>query len=262
MNDDFDSLFDNSTSETDNSMKTPSEQNDPVVSTEIVEETPAETTEPNVETAPAAPTEHGETAREDKSVPLATFLDMRDRMKAAERLADDRQRQWDEYQKSKQTVAAIPDPNIDPIGWANNRFNEFEQQMLDQKIQICGNHAIEKHGAETVSQAASWGQARALADPNFDHAFRQQPDPVAWVISQHRHAVQLDEMQRDPEAFARKIALEKGWLAPVEPVAQASAPTNPTASKTRPTTLTDVPPAIGKMSIQSEQEEFDAMFKR
>lgn len=270
MNDDFDALFDPTPIVTEEFVEAPvSEPHAEVVADAVTEEFVPQKIphEANASNEELVDDRDEEEKLEDK-VPLATFLNvknsLRDKLKAAEQNAAEYQRQLDDFRKSQQPVAYVPDPNNDPVAWAQHQFSQVEQQMLDQKIQICGTHAVEKHGGEVVGQAASWGEARAAADPAFDQAFRAQPDPVAWLISQHKHAVQLDEMQRDPESFARRIALEKGWLAAsADPVASASVPATQTnATKVRPTSLTDIPAATGKMTVQSEQDDFDALFKR
>jgi len=263
MSDTFDDIFnsDNTTDQPIEAIET--EQHDAApADVEPERPEPVEEVEALVTEAPSE-NHADEDAKTGKSVPLPTFLDMRDRMKAAEKLAADHQAKLEEYQKSQQVSASIPDPFNDPKGYADYRFAEVEKQRVNDKILMSGEFAKRTHGVDAVAAAANWASAQAEADPNFDAMVASQPDPIEWVIQQHKAATQLSEYQSDPIAAARKIALEQGWIsgsdtAPV--VAPVIPAATPTKAKVRPTTLNDIPASTSKATPQSEQESFNSFF--
>ena len=264
MTDDFNAIFNSSPA-----TETQIEQLDDEHPTDVVEQEPseeAETAAVQTDAVHATHDEVDEDTKSGKSVPLPTFLDMRDRMKAAEKLAAEHQARLDELNKSR--VVDIPDYYNDPKGYADQRFDQLEKQRLDDKIMMSGEFAKRQHGADAVAAAANWASAQAQADPKFDAMVASQPDPIEWVIQQHKVAVQQSEFLTDPVAAARKIALEQGWFSDSDNASQESAQANtgvatPTqATKKRPTTLNDVRASISKPTQQSETESFNSLFNK
>jgi hypothetical protein len=264
MDDDFDVIFDSDDIATAPIEAPEPEQHDPTP----VEETPSQTSliaEVEAPVAEAPVDEQTENSREDKLVPLATFLDMRDRMKVAEKAAADAQKQWEQHQQSQQASQTIPDPFNDPHGYADYRFAQVERARINDKIILSGQMAARTHGQDVVSEAAKWAEAQAAVDPQFDAHIASIADPVEWIIQQHKAVKQLEAYQTDPVAEARRIAMEQGWIAastsPMQTEQSASAITTK-SPKTRPTSLTDVPAATGKTTLQSEKESFDDEFRK
>ncbi len=270
FDDNFDDLF----------RKNPIANDEPVEVQEVEQHDPrgedgSNQSEPaEVEAAVAAPDlidDRDEDEKLPETVPLATFLNvknsMRDKLKAAEQLAAQHQQRLDEFEKSREIKAPVPDPYLDPRGYTDHRFAELERQRINDKILLSGEMAKRTHGPEAVAVAANWAQAKASTDPTFDAMVSRQADPVEWVIQQHKAATQLDEYQNDPVAAARRIAMEQGWIAAdnseLAPAAQAPAANQTPATKVRPTSLKAVPASAVKAATpQSELENLNSLFRK
>jgi len=261
---DFDAIFDG--------------ESKPVIEHEEPEQEQAvEVTETNEEAEPAQVAEEVSSDVSDEeeevahTVPLPTFLGMTDKYRDAKaereearREAAEYKRQLEEYQRSASKADQAPDPFQDPRGYADYRFAQLEHERTSDRIMLSGQFAARTHGQEAVAEAATWAAAQAKSDPRFDQMVASQPDPIEWVIQQHKAARQLDEFQRDPEAFARRIAEERGWLsAAVEAQAITGKPTT-TAKRIVPPSLTDVPAANSatKAVPVNETADFNAIFDR
>lgn len=152
----------------------------PEVTPEIIPEAAAETPEasevveaPEVTAAPAV-----QEVKEDKSVPLPTFLDMRDRAIAAERRAQ-------ELDKPRE-APKMPDPIDDPTGHAEFLETRLQSALVAERFESSNEAAREKYGAETVDTAVDWALAKAQADPTFAAQYMRERRPVDWIVRQHQ----------------------------------------------------------------------------
>jgi hypothetical protein len=259
--DEIDSIFDGLNSAQDEHVEIANEA--PVEETVVEEASEAPETE-TVEEAPAEVAEE-EGSKEDKSkapVPLATFLDMRDKMKEHKAEAELLRRRVEEFEASKnQSAPSIPDPSIDPRGFAQAYASQIDAQMFEQRLNIYGDMAVKQHGEDTVTKAVAWAEERLKVDPSFGEQFRASRNPVAFIIEQQQQQETLDLMRTDPKAYARRIAEEEGWLVPVADQTVSPTTTKPTAKK--PTTLSSIPSASANTpSDKSEKENLDALFNR
>jgi hypothetical protein len=254
MEDTFDAIFDGSI------------RNNP--ETERVAPEPASEVEAPEVSAPIEPEAQPQADPIDEdgkghSVPLVKFLDIRDDLKAERAARAELERQVAEYQRQSQPqTPPLPDPSVDPHGYADARLAEFHQQMFQQKLQICGDFAVRSHGQDKVEKAVIWAEERCKSDPAFVQAFRTQANPAEFIIEQHAQAETLALMQRDPVAYARQIAEQQGWLstAPAPMAAPAvSAPTQ-SAAKPKASSLMDIPAASGQATVQSSTKSFDRFF--
>lgn len=189
-------------------------------------------------------------------VPLPTFLDMRDKLKAREaELAQFRAMQ------ERQPAPERPDVFDDPNGAFSYQEQAFEQRLLNQTMNFSERLALREHGKEPVQAAKAWALERMQADPVFQQQVLRDPDPYEFVIQQHRRTTALDKLGDDPteiEQFLAWKAAQSG-SAP-SPAAQAVTRNQPAAIP-RPS-LANAPSAGGIDSQVEEADPFEAEFSR
>jgi hypothetical protein len=267
----FDALF-NQVPSDDVEADTSTEDHNEVAETQeekVSEEQEAQAEDAHEETAlESEPTEEeDDEGKVSPTVPLPTFLGIKDKYRdeKAERIAAQEReaalkKQLEEFQRNAPKESQAPDPFHDPRGYADYRFKELESQRINDKIMMSGEFAKRTHGEEAVVEAAKWAAARTAHDPHFDALVAGQPDPMEWVIQQHKAARQLEDFQRDPEAFARRIAEEKGWLT-AQPVVTETATVATQKERKLPKSLSDVPAAsAARVKPISEGKAFNDLF--
>lgn len=204
---------------------------------EVIEAVQEPETEPVVE----APAEEAPQEREDKSVPLATFLDMRDKQKDAERRAADYERQLAEARASQQQRPQIPDPFDDPTGFAAYQNQSVQEAVMGQKFETSDLIARQSHGDETVEAATAWAMEKAKANPVFAAEYMKERHPIDWIVRQHKRDSLMQQVGEDPDEFVRRRAVELGLTAsPTPPTVVAPQPTV-TAPKAPPRSLVNAP---------------------
>ncbi len=202
----------------------------------IVEEPQEPVTEPVIE----APAEEAPQEREDKSVPLATFLDMRDKQKDAERRAADYERQLAEARASQQPQQ-IPDAFDDPQGYARYQQQHVAEAVTAQKFEMSDLIARQSHGDETVETATAWAMEKAKANPVFAAEYMKERHPIDWIVRQHKRDSLMQQVGEDPDEFVRRRAVELGLTtSPTPPAVVAPQPTV-TAPKAPPRSLVNAP---------------------
>jgi len=214
-----------------------------------------ETPEPVIEPAPAieAPVE-----REDKSVPLATFLDMRDKLKEAERRAAEL-----EAAKPQQPQNA-PDPYDDPQGYAAYQSQQVQAAVLANKFEMSDVIARQAHGAEAVEAATTWAAERAKSNPAFAAEYMREAHPIDWIVRQHKRDGLLSQIGEDPDEFVKRRAAELGLIAtapavPVTPAPQQQVP----QPKAPPKSLVNAPSHGGVSEVPTGRlAGMDTVFPR
>lgn len=166
--------------------------------------------------------------QEEKSVPLATFLDMRDKQKESDRRALELERQIAEMRSTQQQKQGAPDPFDDPAGYAAYNEQNLANALYEQKLQFSYGMAAEKHGQDVTEAARIWAIEKAQADPAFDAMLttelKRQMNPVDWIVRQHKRDSLMQQVGEDPDEFVRRRAVELGLTAtaPVAPVVTAT----------------------------------------
>lgn len=203
---------------------------------ETPRETPPEEKPAVAETPPAPVPPSGEEAPEDDPPRRMTALPKwaherlranDERVAAAERRAAEIERQAEAARLRAQELEAYirggqdqgeyvePQQQIDPQ--AVSRY--VEDAVFTTRSALGWDRAVEKIGAEAASQATHWARDRAGADPQFAYALRQQPDPVAFAVTEFRKAqtlLELDQYGGDLDAL---IQARMKSAAPAAPVA-------------------------------------------
>lgn len=187
-------------------------------------------------------------------VPLATVLDTRDKLKAAE----ERVRQFE----AQQQAPTLPDPYEDPDGY--NRFvaAQTQQAVFSAKLDLSEDMARTQHGDELVNTVQQWALERGASDPSFGPTLAQQRNPYGWAVQQYQREQALEEL-KDPSEFAayrawRAAQANPAAPAPITPAAPAVAP--PRAAPALPPKSIAAAPAIGKSAIPDD-DAFEAAFR-
>lgn len=209
---------------------------------------PAETAPATPETpaaaaaSPAAVPAATETGKQE-SVPLPTFLDMRDenkRLKAELAKANE----------AKPAAPVTPPPSFkdDPEGFAAHLAEQTTRTQISTRFEVSELNAREKHGDDIVSSAMEWGMQRAQESPAFAAEYLKQPNPIAWAVKQHKRAALLDEIGDDEEKFITARAEKLGFVK-ASPAAAPAAPSTPQAAA--PATPQPAPQATPTRSLAS-----------
>jgi hypothetical protein len=191
---------------------------EPIVETPPVE-APVEPIAEPVEQPSPEPVVEAEAPKEERAIPLATFLDQRDELKAAKRrLAE----------LEAQPQAAAPSPFDDPDAFAGY----FQSELTNQRMAMSDVMARQAYGAETVESAAAWASTKANEDPTFRASWAQtlqtNPHPLDWIVQQHKRDALLSDIGDSPDAWFEREAAKRGYAALSAPVVAAqAAPMNP-----------------------------------
>lgn len=195
------------------------------------------------------------------SVPLPTFLEMRDKLSHTEaelkRLTEWRQQQ--EAQARAQPVN-VPDPNEDPVGYQEYQREAVQAEMFVMRRDFSRQFAVTQHGQEAVDAAWKWGIERCDADPHFNAKVRGHPDPAGFVVSEWKRDQVASKV--DPNEYEAYLAWKAagGHQAAPAQLAPAGAPT-PAPVAPRPS-LAAAPSAGASSSVEAVtgEERFSRMF--
>lgn len=163
--------------------------------------------------------------REEKSVPLPTFLDMRDKQKETERRANELERQIAEMRNAQQPKVTAPDPFDDPVGFAAYNRQQLDDALFQQKMSISYEMAAGQHGRDTTEAARIWALEKAQSDPAFDAMIstemKRQINPLDWIVRQHKRDSVMQQIGEDPDEYVKRRAAELGLTATTQEVAPA-----------------------------------------
>lgn len=180
--------------------------------------------------APAAPPQDGDPASAPaaaepsapavRDVPLATFLDMRDKLQRAERALADRQ---------AREAAAPPNREEDPEGYEQHQQATMQLVLFEQRRDMSRTVAEVKYGEQTVNAAFDWAAEACDRSPAFNRAVMAAPNPAAFVVGEYQRQ-QRDQALAD--VSTDDIAAFRAWKASQAPGAQppAAAPPQPAAA--------------------------------
>jgi hypothetical protein len=176
---------------------------------EIVPDPEPVVEEPQGEPQPE-PQPEVETEKPEKGfVPLAAVLDERDRRKAAEKRAQELERQY-----AQQAPQEVPDALDDPIGLAAWQRAQINQLKLEMSYEM----AAEKHGAEKAEAARVWAMEKANGDPAFEAqlsiALQSQRNPMNWIVQQHKREALLSDIGDNPDDWFTREAAKRGYVMP------------------------------------------------
>lgn len=228
-------------------------------------DTPAPAEPPPV-VAPAAPAQAE--AAPPHHVPLTTFLDVRDRLSAAEKRASELA-QWRAEQEAQARRQPVPSRDEDPEAYEAYREAQTQAALYSQRIEMSRGFAEMRHGPEATETAFKWGVARCDQDPFFNEKVRASRDPVGLVVEEWKreqilHAITPDKFKAFQEWQASQSAepAPVAAAAPPAPTAAPAAPPQPPAAP-RPSLAAAPSAAATAAAIPRDGEAaFDAMFGR
>lgn len=192
-------------------------------------------------------------------VPLATFLDIRDRAAAAEKRAEQAET-WRKEQEAKARQQPLPDRNQDPEAYEDFRAQQLESRLQNITLNNSERFATLAHGKESVEAAKAWALQRFQADPAYQQQVLSSSDPYEFVVSEWKRDQTISRLgDGDLDAFLAWKATQAG-----DPSAQ---PTNPApairASPAAPRPSLASAPAAGRTSApegKNGEATFDSMF--
>lgn len=202
----------------------------PAIEAEAPQPEPEVSVEP-VE-APAEPPKE----EEQRTVPLATYLDRRDSEKEWRRRAEEA-----EAKLTQQQPTQAPDPVDDPAGYAAHQKNAIEQSKVETRFEVSDMIARQMHGADKVDQAGQWAAEKAKSDKAFALAYMQQPHPIDWIVQQHQREQMMADIGNDPDAYVRRRAAELGLLTPAPSAAPVAAQQQQAQPAPPPRSLASLP---------------------
>lgn len=209
--------------------------------------------------APAAePTPAPAAEPAPQHVPLATFLDVRDKLNDAERRARDLQT-WREQQEAA-SRRPRPSRDEDPEAYEAHQRQTIDDSMFAMRRDFSRNFAVVTHGQEAVDAAFTWGVEKCDQDPHFNAKVRGHPDPVGFVVAEWRRdqvASKVDPKEYD--AFLAWKASGGMTAAPAPAAPGAPAPTAPVAPRASLAAAPSAGAHAGAVPRDGEQT-FDAMF--
>lgn len=180
--------------------------------------------------------------REPRHIPIGAMLDERDKRKAAEAERAELQRQLDELQKAQAPAHDLysDDPYFDQFRREQEAL--FNRKMFENRLADSDERARERHGEETVREAAIWAKAIMETDKTFEAEFLDSRRPMEMLVEKHQRDRQVSEMMSDPDAWALRRAAELS-AATAHSSVDASVPTaatNKPASPTPPKSITSL----------------------
>lgn len=204
------------------------------------------------------------------SVPLATFLDMRDRATKAKERADALEAA---SQVHEPVEFNIPDAATDPAGNAAARQALTNLQILSERMNFSEDYARLKYKDETelVDTAQQWAIAKFKADPAYEDRIMNERNPYETIIADYRSSKQLEAFAGDEwtqfQAWkagqaggnisaAAPVIVQPVGVAPVAPTPQQPARPLP------PRSIADLPSAGGNAHLIAvgAGQAFDSVF--
>lgn len=161
---------------------------------------------PEVEATPEPePEPQPEEPKQEQTVPLPTFLDMRDKAKRAEEL----ERQLQELQRAQQQpqeAPPAPDMFEDPEGYRQFTDQRMQQALRQQQVSISRRFAMQSAGAEEFAEAEKWANENFRNNPAL-LATQQSEDPWGEMLKVYRQHKTLSEIG-DADAYKEKVRAE------------------------------------------------------
>lgn len=221
---------------------------------------PANEPEPAPEPVPE-PLAAQETAKPYEPVPLATFLDLRDKLARTEREAQEL-RAYRQQQEAARQAQPAPDPYQDPEAYQAHQQAEVDARIYGLNLNMSRRLAEVQHGPDVVKAAFDWGLNRCDQDPHFNAKVRSSQDPVGEVVAEWKREQLLARLDpTDFDAFQAWKA-SQGGQAPTGYAPQAAQPASQRPQAPRPSLAAGPSAGASASPIPKNGEDtFDAMFR-
>lgn len=172
--------------------------------------------------AAPAPQPASPPAPEPGHVPISALLDEREKRQALERQIAEFQRQ----QQAQQPAPQAPDRFEDPDGYDRFVREQTEERLFEMRVDMSERFAVQQHGEDAVKAAVQWGFQRCASDPHFNAQVRAAPDPIGFVVQQHRRDEMIAKVgdKFDPAQYDAFLAWQAQQTAAPAPNSQAQQP--------------------------------------
>lgn len=211
---------------------------------------------------PAAEAKPVEQKTEDGQIPSWRHREEAEARRAAERERDDirresadLRRQLDEFRRSQQKPAEIPDPLENPDGYRQHFEQTFDQKLRNQEANFSFRLAHREH-KETFEKAYSDMVNRAeRGDPSIVRSVMGSSDPGEALVRWYRREQTLTEVGDDPSAYKARV-LEEAMKDPAfqSRVIEAVKGAN---GANRPAQVTQLPPSLARASGSAVNDASD-----
>lgn len=225
----------------------------------VTTEIPAPVVKPAAEQSAASEVpEATDTTEGVRSVPLATFLDVRDKLKDAEK-------RLKAAEPENDVQIDVPDPVKQPQEYAQYMYNTAQFTIMNDRMNTSEKFAVREHGAELVNAARDWALEQFQVNEDFARRVMGSPDPYETAIAAYNESQIVSEF-KDPA----KLKAYKDWLATQEnggvpPAAEVLKPQPQEPAKPKPQVPKSIATAPGAGGAQKvavgEGVAFDGVFK-
>jgi hypothetical protein len=199
---------------------------------------------PPIEEKPVTPPQ-----REDHNPLLPKYLDTYNELRATKQ-------ELEALRKAQTEKAAMPDPVLDPEGFAAQQERAMAERIWDVTARTSEIAARRYYGEDVVK--AAFEALQAQNDPLHGKHIRRSADPWDEIVRWHHQQQLLAEFGNDPDAYKKRViadwqaqqqqeAAQAGQAPPV-PTPQAKAPIPPASLTRAPASqakASDIPVAPG-----------------
>lgn len=181
----------------DNDLDDLIDSNPEPIEAEAVEAPEAEAVEATEATEEVAQVEEPAPAKDEQTVPLATFLEMRDEMKGLKR-----QLQGIQHQPQPTQPQPLPDVLENPEGFVSSIEARVSQATANAQYNVSEAMAREAHGDDLVNEAF-----QAASEQNLLGQFKQSRHPYGDLVKWHKQQQLAAEIQ-DPDTYREQVRKE------------------------------------------------------
>lgn len=150
----------------------------------------------------------------------------------------------------QQAGPALPDPFLDPEGYAAAVEQRAELRALNTRWLDQEETAKDKFGEEAVEAAFAALSEAAKSDPSLAHKVRGARNPWVEIVNWHKKQQAQAEVGDDPAAFRERVRKEEREKLLAEQNGESPTPTSPAAPAPRiPQSLASTPSAAARSSM-------------
>lgn len=141
-------------------------------------------------------------------VPSWRVRELREERDALKRQLEEARRQPAQPVERKEPAVTVPDPLLDPEGYAKHVREQIREDMLNERREDSLRAAHGKYGAE-FDEAYRLAKERIDLDPALKAKMQASRDPGETLIQWHREQKVMREVGNDPNAWLEKKLEER-----------------------------------------------------
>lgn len=182
----------------------------------------------------------GEAGEDKTHVPLATYLDEREKRKEAEKKLSEREAAEPDMEFT------APDPKEDPEGYAQYTQQVQVLTTVNERLNFSEKFARKEHGDEVVDKVKAWTTAKFEEDPAFAQRILFDADPYEAALKEYNDDQLRGQTQgmtpEEIEEFKAWKASKAGGGSTTQNNGGAAVTTQPAASAAKPQPAVETPP--------------------